>query len=407
MKRWHAVAGSVIIVAAAAAIVIGRDPLFWKRYLLAATHSPASLPKSFYEPNETIAGSDEPEAPRVDPELQQLDAAALRAAAEYAASRDTTALMVSRRGHMVFEQYWDGRRSDAVVDLGDFNSTIAALMVGIAMGDRKIGLIDEPIANYIDTLRSDGERNTITIGDMLRSSSGLAPPAGGFGPWSGPARERFGTNTQALCLARKPAVHPGTRWQPQRCDVQLLALVIERATHEPYARYISEHLWKPIGADDAQLARENETGAPRADCCLRARRGDWMRIAELLVSDGHYQGEQVVPPGWVKEMLAPSPLNKNFGYQVWRGEPFTPDPSGHGPSERYAADDTYLLKGPGKSRLWFVPSLGLSILRTGTSSDSAADWDDSRIPNLIIRGARDFVPQAGDSQDVRSLVPNH
>lgn len=396
MKRWKIVGGFVLVAVIALAVVVARDPLFWKRYLLAATHSPAALPDSFYEPAETLVGSDQSGAPRVDPELQQLDPAGLRAAAEYAGSRKTTALIVSRRGHLVFEQYWDHRDANAVVDLGGFSPTIAALMVGIAMGDRKIGLVAEPAANYIEEFRSD-ERNTITIADLLRSSSGLAPPAGGFGPWSQAARERFGTNTQSRCLARKVATRPGERWQLQTCDVQLLALVVERAAHQPYARYISEHLWKPIGADDARLARENEGGAVRADCCLRARRVDWMRIAELLVSDGRFLGEEVVPPGWVKQMLAPSTLNENFGYQVWRGH-----------SEQYAAADTYFLQSAGKTRLWFVPSLGLAILRTGTNAESDPDWDDARIPNLIIRSARDFGPQAaGDAQDLSKLVPNH
>jgi CubicO group peptidase (beta-lactamase class C family) len=407
LKRVLLVAGLALAALAVVAIVIAREPLFWKRYLLAAIYSPATLPKSFYEPSETITGGDAFEPPRVDPELEHLDASALRAAAEYAGAHDTTALMVGRHGHIVFEQYWDERRSDAVLDLGDFNSTIIALMVGIAMGDRKIALAAEPISNYLEEFRND-ERNAITIADLLVSSSGLSPPTGGFGPWSQSARERFGTQVRAMCLARKSGARPGEKWQPQVCDMQLLALVVERATREPYARYISERLWKPIGAADAQLAREDAAGAPRAECCLRARRGDWMRIAEMLVSDGRFEGEQIVPPGWVREMLAPSKANKNFGYQVWRGEPFTADPAGHGASERYAADDTYLLKGAGKARLWFIPSLGLSILRTGTNRESDADWDDARIPNLIVRGARDFVPKAaGDAQDLSTLVPNH
>lgn len=406
MKR-KLVVGTALLVAiiAVIAIAVTRDPLFWKRYYLAATHSPATLPLSFYEPSETIAGTDDPAPPRVDPELEKLDPAALRAAADYAAERKTTALIVARHGHIVFEEYWDGSGSGAIADLGSFSATIAALMVGIAMGDRKIALIEEPVANYIEEFRND-ERNAITLADLLRSSSGLAPPAGGFGPWSEAARERFGTQSRALCLARKVATRPNARWDPQTCDVQLLALVIERATRDRYARYISEHLWKPIRAADAQLAREDEAGAPHAECCLRARRGDWMRIAELLVSDGRFEGEQIVPPGWVRQMLAPSKANPNFGFQIWRGEPFKP---GAGGEERYAADDTYLLKGAGKSRLWFVPSLGLSILRTGFNSESDADWDDARIPNLIIRGARDFVPKGAGSgpQDLSTIVPNH
>jgi CubicO group peptidase (beta-lactamase class C family) len=139
---------------------------------------------------------------------------------------------------------------------------------------------------------------------------------------------------------------------------------------------------------------------------LRARRGDWIRIAELLVSDGRFEGEQIVPPGWVRAMLAPAKSNKNFGYQVWIGQPFAG--SEHGASEPYAAADVYLMKGAGKARLWVVPSLALSILRTGTNSETDPDWDDSRVPNLIIRGTRDFKPQAAPSTpDVRSLVPNH
>jgi CubicO group peptidase (beta-lactamase class C family) len=404
LKRILVVAGIAAIVAIA--IAVAREPLFWKRYILAAIHSPASLPASFYEPSATLTGGEVFDPPRVQPELEQLEPAALRAAADYAAARDSTALIVVRRGHIVFEQYWDGEGFGAVADLGAFNSTLPALMVGIAMGDRKIGLVAEPVANYIEEFRNDG-RSTITIADLLQSSSGLAPPGGGLGPWSQSAHERYGTSTQAMCLARPLEARPGERWLAQRCDVQLLALLVERATRTSYARYISENLWKPIGAADAQLARENEAGAVRADCCLRARRGDWMRIAELLVSDGRFQGEQIVPPGWVREMLAPSKTNPHFGYQVWRGHPFTQNAPGNEASEPYAAE-TYLLKGSGRSRLWLVPSLRLSILRTGTSRDSDPDWDDAHIPNLIIRGARDFKPQGtGDARDLSTLVPNH
>jgi CubicO group peptidase (beta-lactamase class C family) len=191
--------------------------------------------------------------------------------------------------------------------------------------------------------------------------------------------------------------------------VQLLARVVELATGDRYASYISERLWKPIGAADAQLARDNEAGATRADCCLRARRGDWMRIAELLVSDGRFEGEQIIPPGWVRRMLAPSKANANFGSQVWRGLPFIASTGLGSASEPYAVDDTYLLKGAGKTRLWFVPSLALTILRTGSNSESDTDWDDAHIPNLIIRGATDYVPKAPASgvQDLSTLVPNH
>jgi hypothetical protein len=94
---------------------------------------------------------------------------------------------------------------------------------------------------------------------------------------------------------------------------------------------------------------------------------------------------------------------------VWLGLPFVASTAPGSASEPYAADDTYLLKGAGKSRLWFVPSLSLTVLRIGSNAETDGGWDESRIPNLIIRGATDFVPPVPKSggEDIRSLVPHH
>jgi CubicO group peptidase (beta-lactamase class C family) len=147
---------------------------------------------------------------------------------------------------------------------------------------------------------------------------------------------------------------------------------------------------------------DRDGGMPHASCCLRARLGDWMRIAELLANDGKFQGEQIVSAEWVRKMVASAETGRGLGYQVWSDEyviPFS------GTSELYAAK-TIVLKGFGKTRLWVVPSLGLTILRAGTNPDVDTSWDDSRIPNLIIRGASDSVSNSG-AQDNSRLVPNH
>ncbi len=406
MKRavsWLAAALALVII-----VMVARDALFWKRYALTTIYRAPHLPESFYDPSELIAGTDEGEPPRVHPQLEHLDPGALRAAADYAGARHTDALIVGRHGHIVFEQYWDGGRFDAMTDADGFTATLGALTVGIAMRDRKLGIVSEPVANYIEVLRGTPSE-AISIADLLQSASGLAAVETGSSPWSPAQREQYGPNLLASCLSRALVHGPGRQWAAQPCDSQLLARAIELATHERYAGYISEHLWKPIGAADAWLTRDDEAGAAWAHCCLRARRGDWMRIGELLVSDGHFQGEEILPPGWVREMLAPSKANASFGYQVWRGLPFTASTAPGSATEAYAADDTYLLKGADKSRLWFVPSLSLTILRMGSNPENDADWDEARIANLIIRGATDFVPPApqGGGEDIRSLVPNH
>jgi hypothetical protein len=166
-----------------------------------------------------------------------------------------------------------------------------------------------------------------------------------------------------------------------------------------YGTYLSHAIWARIGAGDASVWLDSPGGSAHVDTGFFARQGDWLRVAELLLQNGKYQGDEVIVPRWVPELLQPSKSNSNYGSYVRLG---SHPPPGASP---YASSDVYMVEGAG-NRMWLVPSLQVAILRTGV--EPATDWDDGRIPNLIIRGARDFVPAAArPGADIRQLVPNH
>ena len=383
-----------------AAVGIARDPLFWKRYLLALRGSTDSL-SALYQPRELVPGGNEPPAPRVAPELEALDEQALEAAAAYAGVRNTNALIVTRHDHIVFEKYWNGTGFDTVEDAQSFPRIIVALATGIALSERKIGWPDEPVGQFITEWRND-PRGAITVTNLLQMSSGLQAPDPSLNPWGAGVRASLGADVIAAHLAQPLAGTPGMTWADQSADPQLLALVIERATGERYASYVSTALWRRIGAADAWLWLDRQGGAAHVDCCMLARQGDWVRVAELLVKDGNYRGDEVVRPGWVARMLQPVKGNANFGSYVRLGA------RNEAGMEPYATNDVFLVEGSGGNRLWIVPSLQMAILRMGRMPRNAADWDDARIPNLIIRGARDYLPPlARPGADLSKLAPNH
>jgi hypothetical protein len=132
---------------------------------------------------------------------------------------------------------------------------------------------------------------------------------------------------------------------------------------------------------------------------MLARPADWMRLAEVLANDGVYLGDEIVRPGWIKQMLTPARANANYGFQVslheTSGEPIT-------------VRDMFSVDG-GRYRLWISPSLQLAILRIGGGRDGE-DWSDTRIPNLVIRGLRDYVPPAQSASqtiDPKLYAPGH
>ena len=385
--KWVLVALVVVSI-----LFIARDPVFWQRYFLMLSGSPASL----YQPRELIAGGNEPMAPRVTPELEALDRQSLETAAAYAAQKDSTALIVTRHEHVVFEKYWHGTSFDTVEDGQSFSRVVTALAVGAALSRRRIHWPDEPVEAFIPEWRGD-PRGSITINQLLKMSSGLRAPQPSLSPWSPIMRAALASDIIATDLNEPLAANPGSEWAEQSADPQLAALIVERATGMRYAEFVSEAIWRPIGAGDAWLWLDRDGGAPHTECCMMARQGDWLRLAELLIKDGNYRGDEVIRPGWIARMLVPAHGNETFGSYIRVGKSTGAEP--------YATQDLFIIEGNGGNRLWLIPSMQMAILRMGPAPERAADWDDALIPNAIIRGARDYKQPS--ASDISRIVPGH
>ena len=158
-----------------------------------------------------------------------------------------------------------------------------------------------------------------------------------------------------------------------RLDGRRLASAVASASGQPYPQFLSRHLWRPL---DAAPARWLNPG-------MRARAGDWMRVAELLLHDGRFEGTQVVPPGWIARLGAP------------RG------PLG---AEPFRAGEVLVLHG-GATMLWLAPARELSILYVDGSPTSGFAGDETRLPRMILRSLREQQSSSGTRLD--ELVPGH
>jgi CubicO group peptidase (beta-lactamase class C family) len=378
--------GRALLLALAVFAIAVLAPWAWRWYQAER----AVGPEQPYQPTELLVGGNEPPAPHETPEQESLDRAALEAAATYAGEHDSLALIVSRHGYIVFERYWRGSSYDTPIDAQSLTRLLPALATGVAISHRLIGWPDEPIGAFISEWAQDA-RGNITVRDLLQSASGLAS--------SGAVLR--GTDLVGAVLALPLESAPGTHRVDQGADPQLLALVLERASKERFAQYLSRVLWRRIGAADAQLWLDRPGGTAHADCCLRAHQGDWIRVAQLLLRDGNYGGAEVIRPGWVTLMRAPGKADPDYGAYLRVG-------AGAAGAEPYALPDVFVVAGAAGHRLWLVPQLELAILCTTEAHARDARWDDGRIPNLIIRGARDYLPSAArPGADLSKIVPGH
>jgi len=365
------------------------DPvLFWR--LTSVPENPFEPDPYFYWPNAIVEGDPQPFLPTANSGETTISNAALEQMAAWAEARDSTALIVIHKGKVQLERYWQGTEPDLLINGRAITRSVTPMLLGFAIADGALKL-DDPIGKYLPEW-ADDQRGEVTVRHLAQNASGLevAPTK--------PISEVLGNKD--LCLAYCGdvvraalqydfAIPPGTRFEVAQENMQLLAIVIERAMGQPIQKLLSEHVWQPIGASDATFQFDRPGGTARAMCCMRATPRDWARLGVLIEQDGRWNGHQVLPAGWADYMATPSPANKNFGTGLWLGSPFVAKrtyfegtPGVIPQSEAFLADDVMMMEGGGFRIVHMVPSQDLVIFRHGGFVDN---WDTAFLTNTALR----------------------
>jgi CubicO group peptidase (beta-lactamase class C family) len=110
---------------------------------------------------------------------------------------------------------------------------------------------------------------------------------------------------------------------------------------------------------------------------------DWARFGLLYLQDGVWDGERILPVGWVKYTTTPTPraIRGEYGALFWlnAGSPSNA-------SDRMMASvpaDTFFARGFQEQRVFIVPSKELVLVRFGATSDKSAWNDDVFVAGML------------------------
>ena len=249
----------------------------------------------------------------------------------YLAENRNTGLLILRGDTILAERYQYDRGPQHRFTSMSMAKTVVAMLMGIAVAEKKIVSIDDLAEKYVPELKGQPFGET-SLRHLLTMSSGVTVgrrPDGGDD--SGPLYRKTvlqqgpgGADTVSGYMARgNPA---GTRFFYSSNETQVLGLVLRAATGRGLADYCAEKLWQPMGAEaDATWVVDRggyETGYVGINATLR----DWGRFGLLLAHQGERDGRQIIPAEWVRAAttvtaphLAPGTATKNngYGYQTW------------------------------------------------------------------------------------------
>lgn len=336
---------SGILVALLALLRTAGDHAYWSRYMAALTAADVRVPARLPEPRLRIVGN-EAGLPVATPEAESVLPAALEAAREQAVDLGLATLVVHRHGHRVMEYFVSPTAGDALLHGGELAALPFAMAVGVLADNGRVSF-DAAMQAVRDAVPAE---------------------AGWSNPWSQAARQRF---------SLRPA--PPLLLHDADGDV---------------AHTLSQRVWLPLRAADAWLWGRDDQ-AVRVDCCVVARLDDWMRLGDLLLGMGSYDGERIASPDWIRLLLDRDEQGRVHPAWLSSQEPWSGDEP---PLER----DMYWFDLGGQVRMWLAPRRGLQIL---VWSDSGRARD-TLIPNIILRGLNDQAPSIGDG-NLHDLVPGH
>jgi CubicO group peptidase (beta-lactamase class C family) len=279
----------------------------------------------------------------------------------------TAAFVVTWRGRIIAERYAPGIDMHTPLESWSMGKSVTASLMGVLIGKGDYQLWQPaPIPEW----QSPGDpRAKIRVADLLHMSSGLRIRAP-FDPdydQSGPYPDHLylytgGVNSFHYAATRPLEWPPDTVGRYRNTDPvlvnYLIRLAVERGGQD-YLAFPWRALFDRIGVRTMVIETDPFGDLLTQGYDLACAR-DWARLGNLYLADGVWQGERILPEGFVKFVSTPAPAWVADGRPVYGGFFWI-----NGDHAFAAPKDAYYMAGAGGQYTIIIPSHDLVVVRLG------------------------------------------
>jgi CubicO group peptidase (beta-lactamase class C family) len=241
------------------------------------------------------------------------------------------------------------------------SKSVTSALIGIAIGRGEIPGVDVKVMPYFSAFKvpPDPRREHMTLSDVLTMTTGIRWDEEST-EYTDPANNcavMEGKDDWVRYVLEQPmAEEPGKVFVYNSGATQLLSYLIRKTTGKETDDYAKEHLFAPLGIDF--YWKRTPAGLADTEGGLYLTPRDLAKIGYLYLKDGVWEGERILPEGWVrastKSRVATNEKTYGYGYKWW-----VVSRKGSGSYDAYAA------WGYGGQLLIVVPELELISVFTG------------------------------------------
>ena len=292
-------------------------------------------------------------------------------------------LIVYKDGHILREEYYNGGHADSSHDVRSVPKSVMSTLIGIAIGEALIDSVDQNIGDLLGWMVEsiDSAKARITLAQVLSMTSGLEgdelASVSEYSNW-------YNAPDQLIFTLNRPLVHtPGTFFTYNSGVAHLSSAILTRVSGMSTFQFAKQHLFSPLGIADHYWGTDKR-GINNGGAALKLTPHDMLKIGQLYLNRGLYNGRRVLSENWIDEAtshkITPTnvmPFAQRYGYYWWIGS--------------LNSHDYFFANGWGGQFIIIVPELELVVVATNRwsgLSDSIAQqqWYDtvSLIMNEII-----------------------
>ncbi|RPJ20103.1 MAG: class C beta-lactamase-related serine hydrolase [Planctomycetaceae bacterium] len=228
------------------------------------------------------------------------------------------AVVIIHGGKLIYERYSTDEDDGPFKIMPSYSiaKSFTSALVGILVRDGRLD-VDAP-APVPAWSGEDDPRHAITLDDLLRMSSGLEWNEAPY-PEPGDMTDMIRSEDAAAYVAAKELAHPpGTEFYYNSGNTVLIARILADVVGEgrTFRGFMYTELLDKIGINRMDLMFDPAGtwfGSFSADTTARS----FAKFGLLYLRDGVWDGEHILPEGWVEYSRTPSATNPEYGAGWW------------------------------------------------------------------------------------------
>lgn len=241
-------------------------------------------------------------------------------------------VMVLQSGRVRLQRYGLGFGPDQRWVSFSMAKSVTSVLAGAALQEGYIHSLEDTVANYVPELH-DSAYAAVTVRQLLTMTSGVRWYEDYADPESDVARKEFvarvpGEPKVVSYVRRLPRQWPpGTHWNYNTAETDLLGVVVQRAARRSLAAYLSQKIWQPYGmAADAYWIKDECDGSNTGGSGISATLADYARFGQFVLDGCRLSGGPLVSMEWRDAALRTQQYvdeehrsrgYHGYGYQWW------------------------------------------------------------------------------------------